>query len=156
MRMHRDGRGGSREEFPSPPGRSWLPAMARGGLGWQAQASNPNLAEGRKVELCTGKQLFAALPGMREQSRVAGIGAGAAGGGALRGRLLTQLVKWGLRRERQQPLRSWAAPFQHTAAEMLGYTPRSWQCCRALLPCAGGKIIKKAPLPGTNRWCGSS
>lgn len=93
VRMHGDGRGGGHEEFPSPPGRSWLPATTRGGLGQQARASNPNLAKGRKVELRTGMQLFAALPGMQEQSQVAGIGAGATGGGAHRGRSLTQTVR---------------------------------------------------------------
>lgn len=58
--------------------------MARGGLGWQTRASNPNLAQGRKVKLQTGKQLFAALPGMQEQSWVAGFGAGATGSSALK------------------------------------------------------------------------
>lgn len=58
--------------------------MARGGLGWQTRASNPNLAQGRKVKLQTGKQLFAALPGMQEQSWVAGFGAGATGSNALK------------------------------------------------------------------------
>lgn len=58
--------------------------MARGGLGWQTRASNPNLAQGRKVKLRAGKQLFAALPGMQEQSWVAGIWAGATGSSALK------------------------------------------------------------------------
>lgn len=31
------------KEFPSPPGRSWLPAMARVVLGQQARASKPDL-----------------------------------------------------------------------------------------------------------------
>lgn len=92
MDAPRRGRGGGREEFPSPLEKSWLPAMTRGGLGRQARASNPNLAEERKVELRAGMQLFAALPGMQEQSRVAGIGAGSAGGTALSGRSLTLLL----------------------------------------------------------------
>lgn len=141
-------RGGGREEFPSPPGRSWLLAMAHGGLEHQAQASTPNLAEGRKVELWTRKQLFASLPGMQEQSRVAGTGAEATGSGALRGMLLTQPVSWGLHWERGSP-----SIHEQNLCSMLQ------QGCSALLPavlpCAGGTTIKKTLL-GTNGQCMSS
>lgn len=147
----RDGRGGSHEEFPSPPGRSWLLAVARGGLGQQARASNPNLGKGRKVELRTGKQLFTALLGSQEQSRVAGIGSGAAGSGALKGRLLTRSVRWGLFWERRQPLRSQAAPLQHTAAGMLGLASHSAAvlCFRVLQGCSS----KKCPSLGQTGVC---
>lgn len=123
--MHQDGRGGSQEEFPSSLGRSWLSAMTRGGLGWQARASTPNLAKGRKVQLQTGKQLFATLQGMWEQSCVAGTGVGADGGGALREWSLTQMGRQGLCQERHQPLCSWIAVLQHTQLH-------SRQCCHML------------------------
>lgn len=120
--------------------------MARGGLGWQTRASNPNLAQGRKVKLRTEKQLFAALLGMQEQRRVAGIGAGATGSSALRRRLLMQPVRLGLCQEKWQPFHSWAPPLQHAATGMLGFSP----CSAAvnLPPCTGGTNMKKVPSLG--------
>lgn len=54
---------------------------------------------------------------------MAGIGAGAAGGGGLKGRSLTQPVRWEFCREKRQPLRSRAAPSQHAVARTLGFIP---------------------------------
>ena len=132
--MHPDWRGGGREEFPSPPGRSWLLATAHGGLGRRARASDPNLAEGREVEPWTAKQLFAALPGMRGQSWAAGVGAGAAGGGALGRRSLAQPVKGALPGKAAAPPLPRGAERQGCSASPL-----------AGMPCTGGKIRQKSP-----------
>lgn len=101
--------GGSRRQ---PAG---IPCSSREGLAlghgtwraWAARASlSPPPGRGRKVELWIGKQLFTALPGMQEQSQVAGAGDGAAGaapsagghqgGGSAHGQHLLQCVVAGM------------------------------------------------------------
>lgn len=120
--------------------------MARGGLGWQTRASNPNLAQGRKVKLRTGKQLFTALPGMQEQSWAAGIGAAATGSSALKEEVPDPAdgVRTLSGKVTVPPLM--AAPLQQAATGMLGFTPSS--AAVNLSPYTGGTITKEVTSLG--------
>lgn len=128
--------------------------MARGGLGWQTRSSNPNLAQGRKVKLRTGKQLFTALPGMQEQSWVAGIGAGATGSNALKEEVADPADEVGT-------LAGKVAATPLTGSLSAASCNRdawlySQQCCCEFALVYWRDNHLKSPLPGTNRPCVSS